>query len=49
MFNGTHCPKCGKRVKYHGGRSVSCRCGWSYVFPESNFDKHFLYGRFRVL
>ena len=46
MFIGTHCPKCGKRLKYRDVRSAFCRCGWSYVAPESNLDKHFLYGRF---
>ena len=46
MFIGTHCPKCGRRLKYRGGRSVSCRCGWSYMFPESKLEKLFLYGRF---
>lgn len=47
MFDGTYCPKCGKRVKYYGGRSVSCCCGWRYVFPEGKLEKLFLYGRFR--
>ena len=47
MFIGAHCPKCGKRLKYRGGRSASCRCGWGYMFPESKLEKLFLYGRFR--
>ena len=46
MFIGTHCPKCGKRLKYIGKCFVGCRCGWSYAFPESNLEKRFPILRF---
>ena len=41
MFDGIHCPKCGKLLKQRSARIFICRCGWSIMLPESNFEKMF--------
>ena len=49
MFNGIHCPKCGKRVRKRSARSYSCCCGWRYISPESNIERIFIYGPYRKI